>query len=209
MDLQTREALAQYSRERGQLLVEDDPYGEIQFQAHGLPALRSLCPHNTVYLGSFSKILAPGLRVGYVIAEKAIVRTLTLLKQSADLHTPSLNQRLVLSLLRGGVYAQQVEAVRRHYAQQCGHMLAAIREHFPCEVRLTAPRGGMFVWCELPACVNTTELLAQSVQRQVAFVPGEHFYVQQPRTNTLRLSFATTPPDKIDAAIKVLGVELQ
>lgn len=205
MDLETREALAQYSRERGQVLVEDDPYGEIQFQAHDLPALRSLCPQSTVYLGSFSKILAPGLRVGYVIAERDIVRTLTLLKQSADLHTPSLNQRLVLSLLRGGVYAQQVEAVRRHYAQQCGHMLTAIREHFPREVHLTAPRGGMFVWCELPACVNTTELLAQSVRHQVAFVPGEHFYVQQARANTLRLSFATTPPDKIDAAIKVLG----
>jgi len=205
MDLETREALVQYSRKHGLLLVEDDPYGEIQFEAHSLPTLRSLCPDQTVYLGSFSKLIAPGLRVGYVIADPAIIRTLTLLKQSADLHTPSLNQRLVLALLHAGVYAQQVEAVRQHYARQCEYMLAAIREHFPAEVRFVAPRGGMFVWCELPTGVDTTELLAETVQHQVAFVPGEYFYVQSPKTSALRLSFATTPPGKIYSAIQVLG----
>ncbi len=205
MDMKTREGLAQYSRKFDQVLVEDDPYGEIQFEVHKLPSLRSLCPQNTVYLGSFSKILAPGLRVGYVIADPAIVRTLTLLKQSADLHTPSLNQWLVLSLLRSGVYGNQVELVRRHYGAQCAHMLAAIKDHFPSEVQLTAPRGGMFVWCELPACVNAAELLGEAVEQQVAFVPGEYFYVQQPKPHTLRLSFATTPPEKIAVAIKVLG----
>lgn len=205
MDMKTREGLAQYSSKFDQILVEDDPYGEIQFEAHKLPSLHSLYPQNTLYLGSFSKILAPGLRVGYVIADPTMVRTLTLLKQSADLHTPSLNQWLVLSLLRSGVYGDQVELVRRHYGSQCAHMLAAIKDHFPSEVQLTPPRGGMFVWCELPSIVDTTELLTEAVAQQVAFVPGEYFYVQQPKTNTLRLSFATTPPDKIEAAIKSLG----
>ncbi len=205
MNLETRQALAQYSRKHGLMLVEDDPYGEIQFEAHGLPTLRSLCPDQTVYLGSFSKLIAPGLRVGYVVADPAIIRMLTLLKQSADLHTPSLNQRLVLALLHAGVYAQQVGAVRQHYARQCEYMLAAIRECFPAEVHFVPPRGGMFLWCELPTSVNTTELLAETVRHQVAFVPGEYFYVQSPETNTLRLSFATTPPDKIHSAIQVLG----
>lgn len=205
MDIRTREGLAQYSRNFNQLLVEDDPYGEIQFEGDKLPSLRSFCPQNTVYLGSFSKILAPGLRVGYVIADPAIVRTLALLKQSADLHTPSLTQWLVLSVLRSGVYQNQVELVRQHYGAQCTHMLAAIKDHFPSEVQLTAPRGGMFVWCELPACVNAAELLVEAIEQQVAFVPGEYFYVQRPKTHTLRLSFATMPPAKIDAAIKVLG----
>ena len=128
-----------------------------------------------------------------------------LLKQSADLHTPSLNQRLVLELLQQGIYEQQVAAVRQHYKKQCHHMIAAIGRHFPSEVRLTAPRGGMFVWCELPDAVNTTELLEESVREKVAFVPGEYFYVKQAKTNTLRLSFATTPPEKIDTAIEILG----
>lgn len=205
MDLQTRQALAKYSREHGQVLIEDDPYGEIQFEPTGLPLLHSLCPENTILLGSFSKTLAPGLRVGYVVANPDIVRTLTLLKQSADLHTPSLNQRLVLALLQHGVYEKQVAAVRQHYGQQCRHMVAAIRRHFPSRVRMVTPSGGMFVWCELPEEVNTTELMTASVRQNVAFVPGEYFYVKQPKTHTMRLSFATTPPDKIDAAIEILG----
>ena len=205
MNLETRQAIAKYSQEHGQVLIEDDPYGEIQFEATGLPSLFSLCPENTVHLGSFSKILAPGLRVGYVVANPEIIRTLTLLKQSADLHTPSLNQRLVLELLQQGIYEKQVAEVRQHYGQQCHHLIAAIRRHFPSEVRMKAPRGGMFVWCELPEAANTTELLAKSVRENVAFVPGEYFYVKQPKTNTLRLSFATTPPDKIDTAIEILG----
>jgi 2-aminoadipate transaminase len=205
MNLETRKALANYSQEHGQVLIEDDPYGEIQFEATGLPSLFSLCPENTIHLGSFSKILAPGLRVGYVVANPEIIRKLTLLKQSADLHTPSLNQRLVLELLQQGIYEQQVAAVRQHYKKQCHHMIAAIGRHFPSEVRLIAPRGGMFVWCELPDAVNTTELLEESVREKVAFVPGEYFYVKQAKTNTLRLSFATTPPEKIDAAIEILG----
>lgn len=205
MSLETRKAMAKYSQEHGQVLIEDDPYGEIQFEANGLPSLFSLCPESTIHLGSFSKILAPGLRVGYVVSNPEIIRTLTLLKQSADLHTPSLNQRLVLELLQQGIYEQQVAAVRQHYGQQCDHMIAAIRRHFPSEVRMVAPRGGMFVWCELPEAVNTTELLTESIRENVAFVPGEYFYVKQPKTNTLRLSFATTPPDKIDTAIEILG----
>ena len=205
MDQKTRESLAQYISKFDQVLIEDDPYGEIQFEPHKLPSLRSLCPKNTVYLGSFSKILAPGLRVGYVIAEPAMVRTLTLLKQSADLHTPSLNQWLVLTLLRSGVYGHQIEVVRRHYGAQCARMLSAMKAYFPSEVKWTAPRGGMFVWCELPACVNATELLAQAIGQKVAFVPGEYFYIQQPKTHTMRLSFATTAPEKMDAAMKVLG----
>jgi 2-aminoadipate transaminase len=186
-------------------LIEDDPYGEIQFESTGLPSLFSLCPENTVHLGSFSKILAPGLRVGYVVANPEIIRTLTLLKQSADLHTPSLNQRLVLELLQQGIYKKQIAAVRQHYTKQCHHLIAAIHRHFPSEVRLEAPRGGMFVWCELPQEVNTTNLLAESLCANVAFVPGEYFYVKQPKTNTLRLSFATAPPDMIDTAIEILA----
>jgi 2-aminoadipate transaminase len=205
MDLQTRKGLANYSRKYGQVLIEDNPYGEIQFEADKLPSLRSLCPKQTVYLGSFSKILAPGLRVGYVIAEPAIVRTLTLLKQSADLHTASLNQRLVLSLLQSGVYEEQVKLVRRHYRAQCERMVAAIKAHFPREVRMSPPFGGMFAWCVLPNGVNATELLADALKEQVAFVPGEHFYFHRPETHTMRLSFVTTPAEKMDVAIRVLG----
>lgn len=205
MDLETRLALARLSRAHEQLLIEDDPYGEIQFTGDKLPTLRSLCPENTVYLGSFSKILAPGLRVGYVVADPAIIRTLTLLKQSADLHTPSLNQHLVLALLKAGLYSQQVEAVCRHYGRQCQHMIAAIRNHFPKEVHVMPPDGGMFVWCELPPAMNATKLLEEAIRHQIAFVPGEYFYVKNPKPNTLRLSFATTPTEKMDAAIKVLG----
>jgi 2-aminoadipate transaminase len=205
MDLQTRQALARYSLEHSQMLVEDDPYGEIQFEPIGLPSLRRLCPQNTILLGSFSKILAPGLRVGYVVAKPDIVNVLTLLKQSADLHTPSLNQRLVLALLQNGVYGRQIAAVRQHYGQQCRQMIAAIRRYFPSQVRTVNPSGGMFVWCELPEEVNTTELLTASLRQNVAFVPGEYFYVKQPKSNTLRLSFATTPPDQIDFAIEQLG----
>ncbi|HSW15773.1 MAG TPA: PLP-dependent aminotransferase family protein [Ramlibacter sp.] len=201
----TRVELARYSERHGLRLIEDDPYGEIRFAGEALPSLRSLCPDNTLYLGSFSKILAPGLRVGYVIAPAPVIRQLTLLKQAADLHTSSLDQKLVLALLQGGAFDKQVAAARRHYGQQARHMQEALAEHMPEGVRVASPTGGMFLWCELPEGLDAAELLTDALDYDMAFVPGAPFFISEPRANTLRLSYATATPEAMRKAVAVLG----
>ena len=205
LTVERRALLAEAAREHDFWLVEDDPYGELWYREAPPPSLRAFAPERTIRLGSFSKILAPGLRIGFVVAPRSMIDVLIRLKQATDLHTATLSQRAAFEVLNSALMADHLPAIRARYAAQCGVMLEALEQHFPCEAVWTRPSGGMFIWVELPGSIDTTELLARAIERKVAFVPGAPFFATAPQTNCLRLSFVTVPPARIRTGIALLG----
>jgi 2-aminoadipate transaminase len=200
-----RHELTRVAADTGLLLVEDDPYGALSYRSDPLPTLHSMLPGSVVYLGSFSKVLAPGLRVGYLIAPQELHRKLVQSKQAADLHTPSFTQRIVYEVIKDGFLDTHIPKIRQLYATQCESMLDALSRHFPADVTWNRPEGGMFIWVKLPAQVDSMALLQKAIAANVAFVPGAPFFANEPQANTLRLSFVTVPHEKIAEGIARLG----
>ncbi|MDY0105378.1 MAG: PLP-dependent aminotransferase family protein [Giesbergeria sp.] len=201
-----RAALVAKADELGVPLVEDNPYGDLWFDQPPPAPLTARNPEGCIYLGSFSKVLAPGLRLGYVVAPQAIYPKLLQAKQAADLHSPSFNQRLVAEVLKDGFLDRHVPTIRALYKRQRDAMHAALeRELAGLGVTWSRPDGGMFLWARLPEGMNAIELLPEAVERNVAFVPGAAFYAEAPDARTLRLSFVTASPAQIDAGIKALA----
>ena len=206
MDETRRQQVIAVCREFGLPIVEDNPYGELWFEQTPPAPLLARWPEGVVYLGSFSKILAPGLRLGYLIAPPALYPKLLQAKQAADLHTPGFNQRVVAEVIRDGFLDRHVPTIRARYHAQRDAMLAALeRELKPTGAKWTRPAGGMFVWVKLPEGLNAQTLLPAAVDAGMAFVPGAPFYAQQPDTRTLRLSFVTSTPAEIDRGMAALG----
>jgi 2-aminoadipate transaminase len=205
-----RQALVQTARELALPIVEDNPYGDLWFDAPPPAPLASRNPQGTLYLGSFSKVLAPGLRLGYLVAPPALYPKLLQAKQAADLHSPSFNQRLVSEVLRDGFLDRHVPTIRALYKQQRDAMLAALRREMQgLDVSWNAPEGGMFLWARLPRGMEALQLLPQAVERGVAFVPGAAFYADEPDTRTLRLSFVTATPAQIDTGVAALAAAIR
>lgn len=199
-----RAAIAERAAAIGLPLVEDNPYGDLWFDAAPPPPLASL-GGDAVYLGSFSKVLAPGLRLGYIVAPKLLYPKLLQAKQAADLHTPGFNQRVVHEVVRNGFLDVHVPTIRARYRAQRDAMRAALEQHLPRGCRYATPHGGMFFWVELPAGLDATALLPRAVAAGVAYVPGATFYCREPRANTLRLSFVTAAPSVIERGVRLLG----
>ena len=186
-------------------LIEDDPYGALSYKGDPLPKMVAMNPEGVIYMGSFSKVLTPGIRLGYVVAPLPLVRRLELAKQAADLHTAQLTQMVVHEVIKDGFLDQHIPTIRALYGNQCQAMLDAMDEHFPASATWTKPEGGMFIWVTLPKHINAMELLDEAIKEKVAFVPGSPFYANEPETNTLRLSFVTVPPERIVQGIAILG----
>jgi 2-aminoadipate transaminase len=197
--------LVQAAVRAGLPLVEDNPYGELWYDAPPPPPVCAAAGEGGIYLGSFSKVLAPGLRLGYVVAPRALFPKLLQAKQAADLHTPGFNQRVANEVLRSGLLDSHLPRVRARYKAQRDAMRAALDQHLPPGCRFTVPAGGMFFWVELPPALDATALLPQAVAAGMAFVPGAPFYCLAPRNNTLRLSFVTVAPPQIEQAVAALG----
>jgi 2-aminoadipate transaminase len=186
-------------------IVEDNPYGDLWFDAPPPPPLTALAGDGAVYLGSFSKVLAPGLRLGYVIAPKQLYPKLLQAKQAADLHTPGFNQRVVHEVIKDGFLHEHVPTIRARYKAQRDAMQAALLRHLPPGCHWNAPAGGMFFWVELPPMIDATALLARAVEAGMAYVPGAPFHSHAPKANTLRLSFVTVVPDLIEQGVAALA----
>ncbi len=210
MDEARREAVIAVCREHGLPIVEDNPYGELWFDAPPPKPLLARWAEGVVYLGSFSKILAPGLRLGYIVAPPALYPKLLQAKQAADLHTPGFNQRVVAEVIKDGFLDQHVPTIRARYHAQRDAMLAALgRELGPTGAEWTQPVGGMFVWVRLPERLNAQALLPKAVDAGMAFVPGAPFYAGEPDARALRLSFVTSTPEQIDKGMAALGRVVQ
>ncbi len=205
LTLERRRALAEFAKTSVFPVVEDDPYGALDYAGKPLPTLLSMAPDHVVHCGTFSKILAPGLRLGYIVAPEELHFKLVQAKQATDLHTPSLTQRIVHEVIKDGFLDEQIPAIRALYASQCQAMIEALARHMPTGVSWNEPEGGMFLWVTLPAGIDTMQLLEAAVAHNVAFVPGAPFFADEAQSNTLRLSFVTVPPARIDEGVARLA----
>jgi len=205
LSVERRLELVQTCARLGLPLIEDDPYGALSYKGEPMPKMVAMHPEGVIYMGSFSKVLTPGIRLGYVCAPLPLVRRLELAKQAADLHTAQLTQMVVYDVVKDGFLDRHIPTIRTLYGNQCQAMLDAMEQHFPQEVTWTRPEGGMFIWVTLPKQIDAMKLLDQAIAARVAFVPGAPFYATNPETNTLRLSFVTVPPERIREGIAILG----
>ena len=204
-----RRALLEVATRFGLLIVEDDPYGEVCFDSSMTQDLRPIKSMDTegrvIYLSTFSKVLAAGLRVGWIVAAKPIIEKLDLVKQSTDLCGSMLDQRIVTECLRQGVVERHLPRIREFYRQKCQMMLAALEQFMPQEVRWTRPAGGLFVWVVLPERLNSETILPESLEAKVIYVPGHPFHVNDTGRNTLRVAFSKESEDNIRAGIHKLA----
>jgi 2-aminoadipate transaminase len=206
MSLPRRASLLEIANRHGVPIVEDNPYGELRFEGDTVPSFRALPGGgDAVYLGTFSKVLTPGLRVGYAVAPRPLLARMILAKQAADLHTDSLSQRAVLDFCQHNDLAAHVETLRETYRERRQAMMAAMEKHFPGACRWTRPAGGLFTWVTLPDHLDATTLLREAVARKVVYVPGAAFFTDGSGANTLRLNFSHPNPDKIEEGIRRLG----
>ena len=202
-----RQRLVELAGAYGLPIIEDDPYGLLYYDSPMEPPLRAYDDEWIFYLGSFSKILAPALRLGWIVAPEVLIPRLTVVKEAGDLESSALTQRAVAAYLDAGHLPAHLGRLRAEYGRRRDAMLSVLQRTFPAEARWTEPRGGMFVWVALPAVVDTTELLQAAVdQEQVAFIPGHAFAVPDSRAvddarHCLRLNFSNCSPEQIEEGI--------
>ena len=209
MSEERRAALSAEAARLGLPLVEDNPYGDLWFDNPPPLPLTARNPEGCVYLGSFSKVLAPGLRLGFMVAPKALYPKLLQAKQAADLHSPGFNQRMVAEVMKGGFLDRHVPTIRALYKSQRDAMLAAMQREMPEGVTWNTPAGGMFLWASLSQGMNAVDLLPDAVERGVAFVPGAAFYADAADARTLRLSFVTASVEQINIGIAALAAAIR
>ena len=209
MPEERRAALSQEAARLNLPLVEDNPYGELWFDTPPPLPLTARNPEGCIYLGSFSKVLAPGLRLGFVVAPASLFPKLLQAKQAADLHSPGFNQRLVAEVMKDGFLDRHVPTIRTLYKSQRDAMLAAMTHEMPEGVTWNTPAGGMFLWVRLPEGMSAIDLLPRAVERNVAFVPGWAFYADHADARTLRLSFVTSSAAQINIGIAALAAAIR
>ena len=202
---ENREQIADIIKDKGIFMIEDDPYGDLRFSGTPKPSFKHYLPDKTILLGSFSKIVVPGFRIGWIAAPDEIFEKLLIAKQAADLHTCHFTQYIIYQYLMKNDIDSHVAKVIQTYGQQCQTMLDSIDTCFPADVESTRPEGGMFLWVTLPANLAAMDLFNLAVKEKVVFVPGDPFYVNKKGVNTLRLNFSCVDGDTIQIGIKRLG----
>ena len=214
LSLERRYQLVELADRYGVPIIEDDPYGQLRFEGEHLPAVEvidSECRSangytgNVIYLSTFSKILAPGIRLAWVMAPPEVIQKLVMAKQGADLHTSTFNQMVAHEVGRGGFLDKYVKVIRETYRERRDVMLDALAEHMPEGVRWTHPQGGLFLWAEFPASLNTADMLKDAIEQKVAYVPGASFFPCGGGDNTMRLNFSNANPEKINEGMARLG----
>jgi 2-aminoadipate transaminase len=205
MSLERRHAVLDLAQRHDLLVVEDNPYGLLDFKGEIRPALRTLAPERVLYVGTLSKIFSPGIRVGWVAAPESIRDRLILLKEAADLCQSNLTQYVAERWFATQPWTRQVEEYREVYRERCSALLEAVASEFPASCTFTEPTGGFFVWVRLPNGVDSGELLAKAINARVAYVPGRGFFADGSGGNYLRLSFCFPPADVIREGARRLG----
>ncbi len=207
LSLERRREVIEIAREREILILEDNPYGLLRYEGEVLPSLRELAGGDLViYLGTFSKILSPGIRLGWVTAPRPVLSKLNLAKQAADLCASSLAQHFVSAYVAGGGWPEYIASLRRIYRDRRDVMLDALTREMPEGTTWTKPQGGLFVWATLPEYIDTTDLLARALRENFAFVPGRAAWVDGSGGSSMRLNFSGASEDEIREGIRRLGV---
>jgi 2-aminoadipate transaminase len=212
LPLERRKKLVELAEHYGVPIIEDDPYGQLRYSGEHLPAVFVLdnAKHyngdhvyrgNVIYLSTFSKTLAPGLRIAWVIAPPEVIHKLVQAKQGADLHTATFNQYVAYEVARHGFLDQHIKVIRQIYSERRDVMLNALKKYMPPGVSWTHPEGGLFLWVTLPEQMDASALLPAAVKQKVAFVPGGPFHPDGGGANTMRLNFSNATPEKIEEAI--------
>ncbi|MBQ8599606.1 MAG: PLP-dependent aminotransferase family protein [Oscillospiraceae bacterium] len=207
MSFEKRKAVLALSVKYNVPIVEDNPYGDLRFVGEAVPAIKSMdTTGNVIYVGSFSKVLSPGLRVGYLCAPKALMPKLTVAKQCTDVHTPILNQMICYKFLTEFDFDAHVARCSEIYKHKCGLMIEGIERHFSKKVQFTRPEGGLFLWCTLPEGADLQGFCKEAINRGVAVVPGNAFLMNDSDPSTsFRLNYSTLPDEKIVKGIELLG----
>jgi len=204
--LERRERIANIIQEHNALLIEDDPYSALRCRGRDIPPIKTLAPGNVVYVSSFSKVFAPGLRIGFCVAPEMIRRWLVLVKQGVDLHTSTFNQALAAEYLSGGYLEQHLPKIISIYKPKQETMLHALEKYFPSSFRWAKPEGGMFIWAEGPKGFDMEKIFWKSVQKKVVFVPGKFFFTLEGEgVETMRLNYTLIDKETIDRAIEILS----
>lgn len=186
-------------------LIEDDPYGDLRYSGNPLTSFKSLLPDNAILLGSFSKTAVPGFRLGWIVAKPEIMEKLIIAKQASDLHTSQFMQYIIYQYMQDNDIDDHIETIKKAYGNQLNAMAESIDTFFPSGVSRTHPRGGMFIWAELPEGISAKALLDIAIKDKVIFVPGDPFYVNKQDTNTMRLNFSCSSEEVIRDGIERLG----
>jgi len=186
-------------------IIEDNPYGELRYAGKEVASIQSIGGDHVIQLQTFSKIISPGLRIGWISASKEIMALFERVKQSTDLHTNTFCQYVIAEFAKDGSLDRHIEELKVAYSERRQVMLNAMEQHFPEEVKWTKPEGGLFLWVELPRGMNSAELLDKAIEKKVAYVPGSPFYAQTKGENTMRLNFSNASPEKIVEGIRRLG----
>ena len=220
LSLERRIKLIELADRYGVPIIEDDPYGQLRYEGEHIKSVVTLDNEfrengeagyrgNVIYMSTFSKTLAPGIRLAWVIAPPEVIRKLVQSKQGADLHTATFNQMVAYEVAHGGFLDRHIWLIRRVYGERRNLMLDAMDEFFPREVSWTRPKGGLFLWGMLPEEMSSAEVLKRAIAQNVAFVPGAAFHASGRGTNTMRINFSYATPDKMLVGIERLGKVLR
>ena len=200
-----RRAVADLANKYGMVVAEDDPYRDLRYEGEKVRAIKSYDQNGWVmFLGSFSKTISPGLRIGYIAGDAGIIRKCTIGKQSTDVHSANLNQAVVDQYLRRNLLPDHISSICKGYGAKMHQMLQYL-DQFPDGVSFTRPQGGLFIWAELPEHIDTVNLLSKAVERKVAYVPGTYFCADGGHMNTLRLNFSNSTPQQIETGMSILN----
>ena len=209
LSVERRKKVAELANEYGMVVAEDDPYRDLRYSGTPLPSIKSFDQGGWVmFLGSFSKIISPGLRVGYIAGDSAVIRKCTVGKQSSDVHTANLTQAIVDQFIRRNLLPDHIRDICSEYGKKMKLMLDLLAG-FPEGTRYTKPEGGLFIWVELPAHINAVDMLNKAIDRKVAYVPGTHFCVGGGHENTLRLNFSASTEEQINIGMNILKETIQ
>ncbi len=203
-----REKLAKLLKKYETVFIEDNPYGEIRFMGDFIPPVKS-CLDEGILFGSFSKIVSPGMRLGWIVAPEDVMDKLIIAKQASDLHSNYFTQRVVYQYLKTNPVDEHIQKIRNLYKNQRNLMIRMMEKYFPPEVEYTQPEGGMFLWVTLPPGTSSMELFDMAIEENVAFVPGQAFYADGSGENTMRLNFTNSDDKSIEEGIKRLGIAIE
>ncbi len=210
MNLERRKQVVEIAEKYRIPIIEDSPYGELVLAGEKLPTLKSFDKNGyVIYLGSFSKVFCPGFRIGWILADPALIEKYAILKQGVDLQTSTVDQMIVARYMMQYNLDDHIEKIKVLYRKRRECMLDAIEKHFPKDIEYTKPRGGLFIWVILPEGHDSKQILEKAIEQKVAFVPGQSFYAHANVTNTFRLNYSNMPEERIEEGIKRLGTILK